>query len=187
MVDIKIFDNRILAPSKCGTRHLRKVFKDVRFDMRYHKIKDVTHIVVRNPYEHFKSAIHTEYLNYKNSFNTDTDVHHIIKQSTSKNGIGHWHPNTYQYLYSLFSLNKNIKVIDLNNLSTFLHSEGYEIPYNQSEYNWSEFNEWKSKEDILTELMDEFKSEFDIIDKKLEREMDYYNKLVNNHYSKNIL
>lgn len=186
-MDIKLFDNRILAPSKCGTRHLRKIYTDVRFDMKFHKISDITHIVVRNPYEHFKSAIHTEYLNYKNSNDTTEHIHHIILNSTIKDGIGHWHPNTYQFLYSIFMLNRKIKIIELENLSAFLESEGYSIPYNESEYNWSEFDEWESKDELFNSLSNEFKNEFILINKKLEREIGYYNKLISKDDSKNLI
>jgi hypothetical protein len=97
-MDIKLFDGRILAPSKCGTRHLRKIYTDVRFDINVHNINNISHIIIRNPYEHFESAIHTEYLNYTNS---PQYLDHIIYGAISNNGIGHWHPNTYQFLYSI--------------------------------------------------------------------------------------
>lgn len=183
-MDIKIFDKRILAPSKCGTRYLRKVYNDIRFDINVHGVNNITHIVIRNPYEHFKSAIHTEYLNYKN---TPADINHIILGASSKNGIGHWHPNTYQFLYSIFIKNPKIQIIDLINLSKFLNSEGHSIVYDKSEYDWSDLDVWESKDDILQKLKINFKSEFEIIDKKLKLEFDYYTKLLNGYRPKTIL
>lgn len=186
-MDIKLFDNRILAPSKCGTRYLRKVYSDIRFDLNKCNVNTITHIVVRNPYEHFESAIHTEYLNYKNTYNSTEHINHIICGAISKNGIGHWHPNTYQFLYSIFIKNPKIQIIDLINLSTFLNSEGHSIVYDKSEYDWSDLDVWESKDDILQKLKINFKSEFEIIDKKLKLEFDYYTKLLNEYRPKTIL
>lgn len=183
-MDIKLFDNRILAPSKCGTRYLRKVYKDKRFDINIDNIENITHIIIRNPYEHFESAIHTEYLNYTNN---PQYINHIIYGAISKNGIGHWHPNTYQTLYSIFLKNTKIKIIDLKDLSLFLKSEGHNILYDETEYNWSTFNHWQSKEKLLNDLKSKFKNEFEIINKKIKIEFDYYTKLLIMDTSKPIL
>lgn len=175
-MDIKLFDGRILAPSKCGTRYLRKVFNDVRFNINIHPIKTITNIVIRNPYEHFESAIHTEYSNYRGS---SENINHIIRGGISDNGIGHWNPNTYKFLYSIFLKNPKIKIIELNNLSAFLHSEGYDVPYNKSDYDWSLFTNWKPKDILISELKLEFKNEFDLIEEKLKIEFEFYTKLLN--------
>lgn len=178
-MDIKLFDNRILAPSKCGTRYLRKVYSDKRFDINVDNINNITHIIVRNPYEHFESALHTEYINYKTTNDTMDGVHHIMDGVITSNGIGHWHPQLYRFLYSIFNKNKSIKVIDLSKLSSFLKSEGYDMMYDKSEYDWSSFSHWKSKEEVISDLKIEFKNEFKIIEDKLQSELIYYNKLVN--------
>lgn len=186
-MDIKLFDNRILASSKCGTRFLRKVYSDKRYDINLHGINGITHIIVRNPYEHFQSAIHTEYINYKNS-NTDiTNIHHIMNGAISTNGIGHWHPQLYRFLYSIFTKNTSIKVIDLNNLSSFLESEGHIIPYEKTEYDWSSFPIWETKEELLSNLKIKFVDEFKIIENKLAIEVDYYDKLIKMQVSNELL
>lgn len=173
-MDIKLFDNRILAPSKCGTRYLRKFFSDKRFNINVDSINNISHIIIRNPYEHFESAIHTEYLNYVGE---PENLHHIINGIVDKNGIGHWHPNTYQFLYSVFCKNNTIEVIQLDKLSLFLESMGYVHPYNKEEYDWSSLPNWKPKEILLKELKLLFKKEFELIDKKLEIEFEFYTKL----------
>ncbi len=175
-MDIKLFDNRILAPSKCGTRHLRKIFTDVRFDINVHNINNISHIIIRNPYEHFESAIHTEYLNYTSS---PRYLDHIIYGAISKNGIGHWHPNTYQFLYSIFLKNTNIQTIELSNLSTFLESMGIVQSYKKTDYDWSSFPNWKPKDILVSELKSKFKNEFNLIEEKLKIESDFYMKLTN--------
>lgn len=178
-MDIKIFDNRILAPSKCGTRFLRKVYSDKRFDINSDNISNITHIVIRNPYEHFESALYTEYLNYKNSNTNLIHINHIMSRGAStSNGIGHWHPQLYRFLYSIFNKNRSIKVIDLSELSSFLQSEGYDIPYDKSEYDWSSFSIYESKEDVLKSLKVEFTNEFKIIEDKLKIEHIYYDNLL---------
>lgn len=186
-MDIKLFDNRILAPSKCGTRFLRKVYSDRRFDINSDNIANITHIVIRNPYEHFESAIHTEYLNYKNSNTTINNINHIMSGAITSNGIGHWHPQLYRFLYSIFNKNKSIKVIDLNELSSFLESQGYDIPYEKSEYDWSSFPIWESKEEVLGNLKVEFPNEFKIIEDRLKIEHTYYDNLVRMQVLKEIL
>lgn len=183
-MDIKLFDDRILAPSKCGTRHLRKVFNDKRFDINMDGVDKLTHIIIRNPYDHFESAIHTEYLNYTNS---PEYLHHIINGAISKNGIGHWHPNTYQFLYSIFLKNTSIQSIDLTKLSLFLESIGYGQPYNKTDYDWSSLPNWKSKEVLIRELKSMFKNEFRLIEKKIEIEFGFYMKLLNHEITNKIL
>lgn len=175
-MDIKIFDNKILAPSKCGTRYLRKVFTDRRFNVNTDSIDGISHIVIRNPYEHFESAIHTEYLNYTDSIE---NIDHIICGVNSNDGIGHWHPKTYQFLYSVFLKNKNIEIVDLPNLSQLIESFGYSTPYEKSEYDWSSFPNWKPKELLIGELKLQFKNEFESVDSKLKIEFEYYTKLLN--------
>ncbi len=175
-MDIKLFDNRILAPSKCGTRHLRKIFTDVRFDINRHDISNISHIIIRNPYEHFESAIHTEYLNYEGSIE---NLHHIIIGATSEIGIGHWRPYTCKFLYSIFLKNRKIEIIQLNELSTFLESIGYNIEFKKMDYDWSSFPNWKSKDILISELKSNFKNEFNLIEEKLKIEFDFYTKLSN--------
>lgn len=183
-MDIKIFDNRILAPSKCGTRYLRKVYTDSRFDINVQGVDNITHIIIRNPYEHFESAIHTEYLNYTN---TPIDINHIILGASSKDGIGHWHPNTYQFLHSIFIKNSKIQIVELSNLSSFLKSEGHLVDYVKSEYDWSNLDEWKSKDEIIMQLKLEFEDQFKIINQKLKTEFKYYTKLLMMDITKSLI
>lgn len=186
-MDIKLFDGRILAPSKCGSRYLRNAYSDMRYDINRDNVFSITHMIVRNPYEHFESAIHTEYMNYKNTYDTTDGIHHIMNSVTSSNGIGHWHPQLYRFLYSIFIKNKSIKVIDLNELSTFLKSEGYDIQYEKSDYDWSSFSHWESKESVLSNLRAKFTNQFKIIDDKLKMEYIYYDNLLKMKVLKEIL
>ena len=173
---IKLFDGRILSPSKCGSRHLRKVFSDVRFDINVHPINSISHIVIRNPYEHFESAIHTEYMNYEGP---PEKFEHIITGAANEYGIGHWRPNTCRFLYSIFLKNPKIEVVQLNNLSEFLESMGYSIKYDSTDYDWSSLPNFKSKEVLIEELKSTFKKEFDSIETRLEIEFEFYTRLSN--------
>ncbi len=173
-MDIKLFDGRILAPSKCGTRHLRKVFNDIRFDINVHQINSISHIVIRNPYEHFESAIHTEYSNYEGPIDNS---HHIIYGAISENGIGHWNPNIYKFLYSVFLKNPKIEIIQLNELSIFLESIGHNVEFKKTDYDWSSLPNSKPKEVLINELKLAFKNEFDLIQTKLEIEFEFYTRL----------
>jgi len=58
----KLYDNKLLAPVKCGTRYLDLIFKDnqVGFDLIELKISlflpNVTDIIIRPPMAHLVSA-----------------------------------------------------------------------------------------------------------------------------------
>lgn len=182
-MDIKIFDERILAPSKCGSRHLSKVFSVRRISESIEELAyKTTHIIVRNPLEHFKSAIHTEY--YNNS-NTELDV--LVKSSTTEKGIGHWHPSTYKFLYSVLCTNKSINVVELSNLSTFLLSENYLLEYDKSEYNWSTSNDWVDKDKLYQSITNLYPEEMNTIQLKLNNEISYYDKLIHKNVSKTLI
>jgi hypothetical protein len=99
--------------------------------------------------------------------------------AVSTKGIGHWHPNTYEFLYSIFLKNTSIKIIQLNELSTFLKSIGYTEPYSKTDYDWSSFPNWKPKEILLNELKSIFKKEFDLIENRLKIEFKFYTNLSN--------
>lgn len=182
-MDIKLFDNRILAPAKCGSRYLSKIFTSSRIVESIEVLsKKVTHIVVRHPLEHFQSAIHTEYYN-----NSETDLSVLINGSITNKGIGHWHPNTYKFLYNVLCTNKSIHIINLADLTDFLLSENYTIEYNESEYNWSESENWMNKNDLYNMIIGLYPYEMSIIKNKIDIEISYYNKLIYKEVTKSMI
>jgi hypothetical protein len=105
--------------------------------------------------------------------------HHIIYGAISENGIGHWNPNIYKFLYSIFLKNPKIEIIQLNELSTFLESIGHNVEFKKTDYDWSSLPNSKPKEVLINELKLVFKNEFDLIETKLETELEFYRRLSN--------
>ncbi len=178
-MDIKIFDNRILAPSKCGSRHLSKCFDSKRWD--FDNYDSLTHMIIRNPLEHFKSAIHTEY------YNSDTDLQILIQNCITDKGIGHWNPYTYQFLYKVLLSNPKIEVIELSNLSSFLISENYSLDYNQTEYDWSDIEDWMNKNEFYQKITESYPYEINLIKTKIDLEFYFYDKLIDKNISKTLI
>ncbi len=173
-VDIKIFDGRILAPSKCGTRYLLNCWKGVQWN-KSDNVEDITHMVIRNPYEHFKSAIHTEY--YNNYKINPTIMNTLVKECLN-GGVGHWNPNLYKVLYEVKKLNNDVKIIDLKNLSEFVKEEGFDIPFDETNYDWHEHPNWKNKDEFWDIFKFMYPYEVEFIEKKLAMDYELYEKLI---------
>lgn len=199
-MDIKIFDDRILAPAKCGSRYLSKVYSLEKLDDIFSKIfptlgEDIfikkmvidlanktEYIIIRNPFEHFKSAIHTEHYN-----NPDTPLSILLNKSIIDNGIGHWSAYTYRFLYHLFEFNPKIKIIELKNLSSFLRSQNYNIEYIPSEYDWSDKPNWIDKNAFYEFISKEYPKEIEELMIKINKELFYYNKLIDKKLVKTLI
>lgn len=199
-MDIKLFDNRILAPAKCGSRYLSKVYSSKMLDDIFSKIypkqgedtsvrqmvidlaNKVEYIIIRNPSEHFKSAIHTEHFN-----NPNTPISILLEKSILDDGIGHWWAYTYRFLYRIFEFNPKIRIIELKNLSSFLLSQNHNIEYIPSEYDWSEMKNWINKDTFYETLSKTYPNEIQIINDKVNKELFYYNKLIEKKLVKTLI
>jgi hypothetical protein len=66
---IRIYNDTIIAPAKCGTRYLNKIWKYTEFKhMQYSRFPKVKYIVLRKPLSHLITAIHTETIEFINEF-----------------------------------------------------------------------------------------------------------------------
>jgi hypothetical protein len=133
---LKLYNNSLLVPLKCGTRYLDTIFCDesISYDTRGFKhhlfISNVSDIVVRPPMEHLTSALHTAILTFHNHPQTNNDaagdITNIIdefclydKKTDVQNT--HWRGDLYETLYWLWRRNRNnINIIELKDLSLYL-------------------------------------------------------------------
>jgi hypothetical protein len=194
-MNIKIYDNKIIAPVKHGTRYLDKVFgdcvhysenaffKEIEFSS-HRKWRGIDmYILYRHPYEHLVSALHTEILNKDVSNFT---IENIISQFISSTGAIHWTPHLLERTYTSWCHSNKHKVhlVHLSELSKLLNDLGYKnLPtYDYNDYQFKDVfkTNWISKDDIVDLVVNTFPDEWDEMVKLIEQEMLYYNKIQNN-------
>jgi len=168
-------DNTILAPLKCGTRYLIETFGEESSTTMtsslnrtlYHQ--NVKVIVVRPPYEHLESALHTEIIKlYENSTtDSESDIKNVLDRFKSNanllDGATHWSYHVYEKLYWYWRRNrKYIKVIELKDLTTYLKTVKKKLPkYNADNYTFNHYSYWCPKEDIMLFVKENYKSIWD--------------------------
>jgi hypothetical protein len=99
---LKIYENSIIAPLKCGTRFLDSIWKPLPINetnLYLHCSSEIKkYIVLRPPLEHFKSAIQTETIGIlKENYNKD-DFDKLLKLIDEQTEI-----------YEMLISNNNIK------------------------------------------------------------------------------
>ena len=193
---IKLYNNgELLVPLKCGSRYLDKIFKDNSkgFDIRefqqtlFTKIKT---IVVRPPFEHLSSALHTAILTYYNDTgkneNIPIDYTPIIEEFCFYNKVSsqntHWRYDLYETFYGLWRTNRNnVNVIELKDLSLYLKTIGIEkLPeYDSKEYDFSKYDYWCSKEELMLFIKTSFPDQWKNLMKQVTEAEIFYNALIN--------
>jgi hypothetical protein len=193
---LKKYNNgKILAPLKCGTRFMIETFGESNEDIglgdltRNLFLNGVEVIIIRPPYEHFESAVHTEILGAYNNNKGMEEVeeilqrfrynHHTIESAT------HWSGHLYEHLYYYWRRNrKYLKVVELKNLSEYLVSEGIKIPeYNPDKYNFNHYGYWCSKEDLMYWVKTTFPYLWKDYMIQIENSNKYYDYLINKDLS----
>jgi len=181
---VKIYDNTILTPVKCGTRYLDKILENRRVyseHEKYLKFPKVKYIIVREPLSHLISALHTETLEWINVYTDENDFYHQIGDFISDYGATHWCVPFYEYFY--YYRNKygnDIKVVKLENLTELTKELGYNIEYIPEEYHFKKYKKWWSKEDLFEMLKNMYPNEINFLLDKVKIQTEYYNKLINN-------
>lgn len=181
---IKIYNKNILSPVKCGTRYLDKIWESNRIEYThndYLKFPKVKYIIIRPPIEHLITALHTETVGYINEFGKVLDFYHQLNDFISPNGATHWSFEFYEYLY--YYRNKfgfDIEVVQLCDLTDLLSKLGYDLPYNSDEYNFKEYKQWWTKEELFDILKEKYPTEIKLLLGKVEKQNLYYHKLLNN-------
>lgn len=165
-------DNTILAPLKCGTRYLIETFGEessttVTSSLNrslYHK--NVKVIVVRPPYEHLESALHTELIKlFQDRQNpNETEILNVLEGFKSiphlSDGTTHWSYHIYEQMYWYWRRNqKYIKVIELKDLTIYLKTVKKKLPkYDADNYTFKYYSYWCPKKDMMLFVKENYKS-----------------------------
>jgi len=191
-MNYKLFnDDSILAPLKCGTRYLEKVFGEPSSQISSHAIggklfiENLQTIVVRQPFEHLSSALHTEILGSIQT-NEETDIKDILDEFLSFDPLNkqntHWDKNMYKNLYWYWRRNRErTDVIDLKDLSSYLQKLKIKKieNYDSNEYNFNHYKFWCSKEDLMLFIKTNYKKEWENLMEQVDNSNVFYNHLIN--------
>jgi len=202
---LKVYNGGIIAPLKCGTRYLDETFGEhieelTIWDLSNNLfLKNVKAIIVREPEKHLWSAIYTEVLGYCNrdeNVNRQCDpseIETILMNYHSNNSklseASHWSTHAYQHLYLFWRRNrKNVDVIHLNNLSSYLKSVGVEpIEFDMNNYNFNHYKNWCSKEDLMLWIKMNHLPIWNNYNKQIEDSIVWYEHLINKNYMYKLL
>ena len=175
----QLFDNRILAPLKCGTRYLSKAYTFV--DFNYYEVTDfsnIEYLIIREPYELLKSALHTEFILHKELYGFEIHLSNYLDKLILENYSTHWTYSMYEEIYWMyFKSNKKIKVIHLSNLTDFMKQNGYNMKYLQYNYNFHIYKNWINKDDFFNKLLKEFPTQMEILLEKVNIQTLFYNRI----------
>jgi hypothetical protein len=193
---LKLYNNSLLVPLKCGTRYLDTIFNDesISFDTRGFRehlfLPNVTDIVIRPPMEHLTSALHTAILTAYNDTernkDIDIDLTSIIDEFClyKKNDIQntHWRCDLYETLYWLWRRNRNtINVIELKDLSLYLEKLNIKkLPkYDSKDYDFHTYQFWCSKDEIMLFIKTNYTDQWKNLMEQIINAEIFYNALIN--------
>ena len=177
-----LFNNKILTTPKCGTRYLRQRWGGEPFE--YNQTTDFSNIkymIVREPFEHLKTALHTEFLNHSNIYGYPINLNVYLDKLILNKKAVHWSYHMYEIMYWMYvKSNKKIKIMHLSSLTDIMKEEGHVIEYNPSDYNFNGNENWISKEDHFNKLLEEFPTHMEILLKQSDKQSILYNMMINN-------
>lgn len=206
----KIFNNQILTPLKCGSTYLEMVYPNDIKDANYspedysiwenngvYDMKNISTIVIREPFEHLQSALHTEifmwyYLNNE-SLSIETAIpliKNFITTDTNTRGTTHWDVNYYEILYNFWKANNNtIKVVHLSDLTSFLKEKcNVDIPHDKFDYGIPALRgqfkyAFTSKQKLSNWIKETIPELWDELMKDMNKANKFYNLLINANQS----
>ena len=161
----QLFDNRILVPLKCGTRYISKAYTFVDFNCyETTDFSNIEYVIIREPYEQFKSALHTEYILYEEINGSEMDFGNYLDKLILENYCSHWTYHMYEQIYWIyFKSGKKIKVIHLSNLTDFMKQEGYNMKHIKSNYDFHDYKNWINRDEFFNKLLKEFPTQMEIL------------------------
>ncbi len=183
MIRLSIYNNKILVPAKCGSRFLDTIW-DNKKDISINQIFDfdIETMIVRNPYEHLSSALHTELLHIWNKEWMDVDESNTLKNYTQIDNGSHYQLNLYKTLYEFWDKNnRSVEIVKLNNLTDFIKDVGTPYNFDENDYNWKPiFDIWRTKEEIMDYVKETYPEIYNFLMEHIQKEIDFYNKMINN-------
>jgi hypothetical protein len=185
-MNFKIFDDKIVVPTKCGTRYCEQIFPTYEnvWDYHWYPSKDILNktywIVYRHPIKHLISALQTEMLMVFNG-NDSSTIEMILDRFLSDSGTTHWSNQICQDLYNHWSKNhRKVNLIEINDLSSTLESLGYGIvDFNESDYAFNNLPILKSKEECIEYIKQHHPQHWDTLYSYALKDVLYYEKLKN--------
>lgn len=178
MIIINLYENHIMCPAKCGSRFLDSIWDTKQRYLPYELLTELPktdYIVIRNPYEHLISALHTDLLHVWNKEWVNATENDVVRWYSTDEGGSHYWTKLYKTLYEYWeATNKNAKIILLHQLSSFIDKKGIIKTFNEVEYQFNEFDIWKSKDDIIMYLIDNYPNEYHEMMKSVLEEQKYY-------------
>jgi hypothetical protein len=196
-MDILHIKNRFIVPLKCGSRFLRKNDWEVKgvkmLENGWESFKnrnwDV--IVLRNPMEHLKSALHTELLSLWNDHEnwSKYDENGLIETLIGELGTPHWCGILNKILYEVWvDKGKTPKPLKLENLSLFLSLENIDIPqYDPNHYSFKYFNKWETPDYVFNYVKNKYPKEYGVMLEMVNNDEIYFNKFNFLNFEKKIL
>lgn len=191
---LKIYENSILAPLKCGTRFLDSIWKPFLIHENnlysYCLNNEIKYIILRPPLEHFKAAIQTEtigmLIQYKNGdrFNDfrKTYIDNLAKNENTR----HWSNKFYELILKIKEkTTKNIDIIKLENLSEFTNSKlRYATKYKKESYNFINEEYFIDREEVFNFYKNQSPDSFKKLLKLVDAQTEIYNTLISDNNTK---
>jgi hypothetical protein len=179
-----LFNDKILTTPKCGTRYLRQRWGGVPFE--YNQTTDFSNIkymIVREPFEHLKTALHTEFYNHKDTYGYPINLNvYLDKLILSKKSV-HWSYHMYELMYWMYvKSNKKIKIMHLTSLTDIMKEEGHNVEYTSSDYNFNDYENWISKDDFFNKLLIDFPTQMKILLEQSDKQSILYSKMINDTF-----
>jgi hypothetical protein len=183
-MNFKIFDDKIVVPTKCGTRYCESIFPTYELVWSNHWYIDDSilnknyWIVYRNPMEHLISALQTEMAMVVNGHEKST-LNDVIDRFCREEGTGHWCKDVCKDLHTLWYNNQScVNLIELNDLSNTLQSIGYTpIEYNKKEYDFDYLHNKWNKDDYINYIKKNRPKEWKWLEWCASKDMVYYERL----------
>jgi hypothetical protein len=185
---LKIYQNSIVAPLKCGTRFLDSIWNPLLIhenDLYSYCLNNkINYIVLRPPLEHFKAAIQTEtigmLIQYKTGNRFDNFRKTYIDNLAKNENTRHWSNTFYELILKIKEkTTKNIDIIKLENLSEFVNSNlGYVIEYKKESYNFVNEEYFIDREEVFNFYKNQSPNSFKKILKLIDVQTEIYENLI---------
>jgi len=187
-MNVNVYDNKIFAPLKHGTRFLSKIFSththantsNVYREYLVSPPKNPIWCIYRDPMEHLASALHSEIITM-DTYGYLT-ISNVLDEFTQLKGSMHWNKDILKDLYYVWDkVHKNgFNIVELKELSNLLIELGYNVPeYDYEEFQFHHMRSWISKEDIISMVQTDFPKEWEYLMSIVESENEFYYKLNN--------
>ena len=187
---INVFKEIFLIPPKCGSRFFEEHFGKRKtidlFELKDSEFIDkIQWVILRDPFEYLKSAVHTEFINFFNGYEKKGNVTEkdLLNYILKKNSESHWHRHNFRELYLFILKFKKLPTIimldDLNHFIENVLNEKYSRGFTKTKYDFSESQIYISKDNLWDiYIKKNYPEESETFYKLLEGDAFFWNKLI---------